>query len=108
MHLGPKKAGSEYTSEERSLLEAAGVQAAMALENVRLNAALLEKQRAELTVRTAGVLAGAEEERRRLAAVSGQILNKLLHEPTVRMKQAAAEGDGEAYAEAIRRLFGLG
>ena len=47
-----------------------------------------------------------EEERRRLAAVSGQILNKLLHEPTVRMKKAAAEGDGEAYAEAIRRLFG--
>jgi len=48
-----------------------------------------------------------EEERRRIAAVSGQILNKLLHEPTVRMKQAAAAGDGEAYAEAIRRLFGL-
>ncbi len=48
-----------------------------------------------------------EEERRRLAAVSNQILNKLLHEPTVRMKQAASEGDGEAYAEAIRRLFGL-
>jgi glutamyl-tRNA reductase len=48
-----------------------------------------------------------EEEQRRLAAVSAQILNKLLHEPTVRMKQAAAEGDGEAYAEAIRRLFGL-
>ncbi len=47
-----------------------------------------------------------EEERRRLDAVSGQILNKLLHEPTVRMKKAAAEGDGEAYAEAIRRLFG--
>jgi len=47
-----------------------------------------------------------EEERRRLVAVSGQILNKLLHEPTVRMKKAAAEGDGEAYAEAIRRLFG--
>ncbi len=48
-----------------------------------------------------------EEEQRRLAAVSAQILNKLLHEPTVRMKQAAAGGDGEAYAEAIRRLFGL-
>jgi glutamyl-tRNA reductase len=48
-----------------------------------------------------------EDEQRRLASVSAQILNKLLHEPTVRMKQAAAEGDGEAYAEAIRRLFGL-
>ena len=48
-----------------------------------------------------------EEERQRLDAVTTQILNKLLHEPTVRMKQAAAEGDGEAYAEAIRRLFGF-
>ena len=47
-----------------------------------------------------------EEERRRLDAVTGQILNKLLHEPTVRMKKAAAEGDGEAYAEAIRRCSG--
>ena len=48
-----------------------------------------------------------EGERRRLEAITAQILNKLLHEPTVRMKQAAADGDGEAYAEAIRYLFGL-
>jgi glutamyl-tRNA reductase len=48
-----------------------------------------------------------EGERRRLEAVTAQILNKLLHEPTVRMKQAAADGDGEAYAEAIRFLFGI-
>ena len=40
-----------------------------------------------------------------LEAVTAQILAKLLHEPTVRMKQAAADGDGEAYAAAIRRLF---
>jgi glutamyl-tRNA reductase len=39
--------------------------------------------------------------------VTAQILAKLLHEPTVRMKQAAADGDGEAYAAAIRRLFAL-
>jgi len=48
-----------------------------------------------------------EEERQRLEAVTAQILNKLLHEPTVRMKEAAAEGGGASYAEAIRRLFGL-
>ena len=48
-----------------------------------------------------------EEERRRMEAVTAQILNKLLHEPTVRMKAAAAEGGGTSYAEAIRRLFGL-
>ena len=48
-----------------------------------------------------------EEERQRIEAVTAQILNKLLHEPTVRMKEAAADGDGAAYAEAIRHLFGL-
>jgi signal transduction histidine kinase len=78
MHLGPKETGTEYSAEERSLLEAAGVQAAMALENVRLSAALLEQQRTELTARTAGVLAGAEEERRRLAGdLHDQVLPEL-------------------------------
>jgi glutamyl-tRNA reductase len=47
------------------------------------------------------------EERERLDTVTAQILAKLLHDPTVRMKEAAANGHGEAYAEAIRRLFGL-
>lgn len=76
--LGPKESGSEYIAEERDLLEAAGVQAAMALENARLSAALLEQQRAELAGRTAGVLAGAEEERRRLAAdLHDQVLPEL-------------------------------
>ena len=48
-----------------------------------------------------------EARARPLEAVTAQILNKLLHEPTVRMKQAAADGDGEAYAAAIRQLFAL-
>ena len=43
----------------------------------------------------------------RLDQVTAQIVAKLLHEPTVRMKEAAADGGGEAYAAAIRRLFGL-
>lgn len=47
------------------------------------------------------------DERARLEAVTAQLVNKLLHEPTVRMKEAAAEGGGSSYAEAIRRLFGL-
>lgn len=78
LELGPKYSGEPYTSEERHLLEAAAVQAAVALENARLNSALLEKQRAELTARTAGVLSGAEEERRRLAAdLHDQVLPEL-------------------------------
>jgi len=78
LQLGARETGDAYSSEERELLEAAAVQAAMALENARLNAALLARQREELTVRTAGVLAGAEEERRRLAAdLHDQVLPEL-------------------------------
>ena len=39
--------------------------------------------------------------------MTSQIVNKLLHLPTVRMKQAAAAADGVVYAEAVRHLFGL-
>jgi glutamyl-tRNA reductase len=39
--------------------------------------------------------------------VTVQIVNKLLHDPTVRLKEAAAGADGAAYADAVRHLFGL-
>jgi glutamyl-tRNA reductase len=49
-----------------------------------------------------------EGERRTVESVTAQIVNKLLHLPTVRMKQAAAAADGVLYADAVRHLFGLG
>jgi glutamyl-tRNA reductase len=49
----------------------------------------------------------SEHERRTLESVTAQILNKLLHLPTVRMKQAAAAAEGASYAAAVRHLFGL-
>jgi len=49
-----------------------------------------------------------ESQRRAVEAVTAQIVNKLLHLPTVRLKQAAAAADGVLYAEAVRHLFGLG
>jgi glutamyl-tRNA reductase len=49
----------------------------------------------------------SEEERRTIESVTSQILNKLLHLPTVRMKEAALAADGAAYAKALRHLFGL-
>ncbi len=49
-----------------------------------------------------------EAERSAVEAVTAQIVNKLLHLPTVRLKQAAAAADGVVYAEAVRHLFGLG
>ncbi len=48
-----------------------------------------------------------DHERRTVESVTTQILNKLLHLPTVRMKQAAAAAEGAAYADAVRHLFGL-
>jgi glutamyl-tRNA reductase len=48
-----------------------------------------------------------EHERKTVESVTAQIVNKLLHLPTVRMKQAAAGADGAAYADAVRHLFGL-
>ena len=48
-----------------------------------------------------------EEERRAAESVTAAVLNKLLHLPTVRMKEAAAAADGVLYADAVRHLFGL-
>ncbi|HKD93722.1 MAG TPA: glutamyl-tRNA reductase [Gaiellaceae bacterium] len=49
-----------------------------------------------------------DSQRRAVEAVTAQIVNKLLHPPTVRMKQAAAAADGVLYADTVRHLFGLG
>ena len=40
--------------------------------------------------------------------VTAQIVDKLLHLPTVRLKEAAAAADGVVYADVVRHLFGLG
>jgi glutamyl-tRNA reductase len=36
-----------------------------------------------------------------------RIVEKLLHTPTVRMKEHAVGGNGEDYAQALRELFDL-
>jgi glutamyl-tRNA reductase len=48
-----------------------------------------------------------DAERRAAESVTTAVLNKLLHLPTIRMKQAAAAADGVIYADAVRHLFGL-
>jgi glutamyl-tRNA reductase len=47
------------------------------------------------------------EQQRAVEALTAQIVNKLLHEPTVRLKDAAAGTEGVGYADTIRHLFGL-
>jgi glutamyl-tRNA reductase len=49
----------------------------------------------------------SDEEREAVDSITSQIVNKLLHLPTIRMKEAAAAADGVLYADAVRHLFGL-
>jgi glutamyl-tRNA reductase len=48
----------------------------------------------------------SESERRTVESITTQIVNKLLHVPIVRLKQAAA-AEGSGYVEVARDLFGL-
>jgi glutamyl-tRNA reductase len=68
-----------------------------------------EEIREQELAKAEGVLGRLDEsERRAVESITAQIVNKLLHLPTVRLKQAAAAADGVVYAEAVRHLFGLG
>ncbi len=51
----------------------------------------------------------SEADRARVEALTKGIVNKLLHEPTIRARAAAEEGDGEAlrHLESLRHLFDL-
>ena len=48
-----------------------------------------------------------DADRDRLDAVTRAMLNKLLHRPTVRLKELAAVGEERPYADAMSDLFGL-
>ena len=50
----------------------------------------------------------SEQERLAAESITARVLDKLLHLPTVRLKEAAAGADGAVYADAVRHLFGLG
>lgn len=49
----------------------------------------------------------SERELATVEALSHAIVNKMMHGPTTRLRQAAAEKDGYEYVEAARRLFAL-
>jgi glutamyl-tRNA reductase len=49
----------------------------------------------------------SDDERRQVEAVTSKILARLLHLPTVRMKEAAAAADGMVVNDVVRHLFGL-
>ena len=49
----------------------------------------------------------SEEQRADVAYAVHRIVQRLLHLPTVRVRELAAEPGGEAYAAALRELFDL-
>lgn len=72
-----------------------------------LRALAEEIRRGELE-RAEGRLAKLDAgERSMVEAITSQIVAKLLHLPTVRMKEAAAGPNGIVYADALQHLFGL-
>jgi glutamyl-tRNA reductase len=73
-----------------------------------LRARAEEIRRSELRRAEARLGRLTDAERSVVESVTAQIVTKLLHLPTVRMKQAAAAADGVLYADAVRHLFGLG
>jgi glutamyl-tRNA reductase len=83
-----------------------GLEAVPAITSLR---ALAERIRTEELDRARDKWEGmTEHDRARLDQVTRGMLAKLLHRPTVRLKQAAAEDDGfDAYADAVADLFGL-
>jgi glutamyl-tRNA reductase len=50
----------------------------------------------------------SDDDRRAVDVLTSQIVNKLLHLPTVRLKEAAVTAEGVVYADVVRHLFGLG
>ncbi len=48
-----------------------------------------------------------EREQELVSTMSHRLINKILHEPTLRLKMQAAQGNGAAYVSAIHYLFAL-
>jgi glutamyl-tRNA reductase len=77
-----------------------------AISSLRARAESIRQEELE---RAEGRLASlSPSQRRAVEALTSQIVAKLLHQPTVRMKEAAAGAEGVLYADAVRHLFGLG
>jgi glutamyl-tRNA reductase len=76
-----------------------------AIASLRARAESIRREELE---RVEGRLASlSPSQRRAVEALTSQIVAKLLHQPTVRMKEAAAAAEGVLYADAVRHLFGL-
>lgn len=90
---------------ERYKASAAGRLAAPVVAALRERAELLRA--AEIERYGSRLEAMSEEDRELFDIVTRRVVAKLLHDPTVRLKQAAGSPRGERLAEALRTLFDL-
>jgi len=75
---------------------------------VSLREKLEEIRRAELDRTLARLPAADEVTRQALEALSQGIVNKILHAPTVKLRDSSKAGHGHRWIEVISELFGLG
>ncbi|MCP2343483.1 glutamyl-tRNA reductase [Actinomadura rupiterrae] len=93
--------------DEVSAYLSAARAAAVAPTVVALRSKATEVVDAELA-RLAGRLPDIDERAyKEIAQTVRRVADKLLHQPTVRVKELAAAPGGDAYADALRELFGL-
>jgi len=72
---------------------------------IRAKAELIRQTEFEKAIRRLGGL--SEKELKTVEALTSSIVNKMLHDPTQRLKDVAAEKDGYAHVESARYLYGL-
>ncbi|HEY6424138.1 MAG TPA: glutamyl-tRNA reductase [Pseudonocardiaceae bacterium] len=112
--LEQRSTGSGAVAAARLLVaqEVQGYLAAQRTAEVTPTVTALRKRAAEVVdaelLRLDGRLPGLDiAVRDELARTVRRVVDKLLHAPTVRVKQLAEAGGGEAYADALRELFEL-
>jgi glutamyl-tRNA reductase len=82
-----------------------GRDVAATIRDLRMTAEQITNAEVERALRRLGPL--SERDQQIVRALGQGIVNKLLHHPTVRLKQFADEGSGYMYVDTLRRLFGL-
>jgi len=75
------------------------------LKELRKIAEDIREKELTRTLRRMGQL--SEHEKKMLDLLTKRIVNKLLYEPTVRLKEHISNGDGETYESLVRELFAI-
>jgi glutamyl-tRNA reductase len=91
---------------ERSYARIKAFEANDTLRNLRKVAEEIREKELSRALRKLGKV--TDKEKAIVDLLTRRIVNKLLYEPTARLKEHVGRGDGEVFDEAIRELFGIG